>query len=108
MSQFFEAQDHVCRDLTLEFLSTLYVDVIRVPCYQESYISFYLNREFYELHLSAFNTIFGCPPSLDLPYHCVPQEFNPNSFLYKIAGDHRYDSSYSKGMVIRNHGIQVA
>jgi len=64
MSKFLETQDHTYCDLTLEFLTTLHVEVMGNPQCQERYISFYLNREFYELNLSAFNSIFGFPPSL--------------------------------------------
>ena len=44
---------------------------------------FYLNREFYELNLSAFNSIFGLSPSMDLPYQNVPKEFNQMRFGMK-------------------------
>ena len=78
------------------------------PCCQEGYISFYLNREFYELNLSACNSIFGFSPSIDLPYRHVPKEFNPNAFWNEIFGDYWYDISYSKDTIIRNPYIRVA
>jgi len=68
MSQFLEIRDHTYRDLTLEFFITLYVEVMSGPRCQEAYIFFYLNREFYELNFSAFNSIFGFSLSIDLPY----------------------------------------
>jgi len=46
-------------DLTPEFLSTLHVEFMSGPRCQNGYISFYLDREFYELNLSVFNSIFG-------------------------------------------------
>ena len=55
MGQCLETSEHTYWDLTLEFLSTLHVEVTSGPRCQEGYISFYLNREFYELNLSSFN-----------------------------------------------------
>ena len=78
------------------------------PRCQEGYISFYLNKEFHELNLSAFNSIFRFPPSMDLSYRYVPREFSPNAFRYELFKDHRYDTSHSKGMVIQNPYIRVA
>ena len=57
--------------------------------------------------MSAFNSVLGIPPSMDLSYLHVPKEFNSNTFWYEIFGDHRYDTSNSKGMVIRNPCIRV-
>jgi len=59
-------KDHTYYDLTLEFMSTLHVKVTSGAQCQEGYISFYLQGQFYELNLSAFNEIFGFPPSLDV------------------------------------------
>ena len=75
-----EIRDHTYQDVTLEFLSTLHVEVTSGPRCQESYISFYLNREFYDLNLSVFNSVFGFPPSMDLPYRYVPKDFNSHAF----------------------------
>jgi len=61
------------RNLTLEFLSTLHVEVTSGPRCQEGYISFYLNREFYKLNLSAFNSILGFSPSSDLDHRHGPR-----------------------------------
>jgi len=108
MDQFLETRDHTYRDVTLEFLSTLHVEVTSGPRFEEGYIFFYLNREFYELNLSAFNNIFGFLPSMDLPYHHVPKEFNPNAFWYELYGDHWYDTSNSKDIIIPNAYICVA
>ena len=85
-------REHIYRDLILKFLSTLDFDVTSGPCH-ECYIFFYLTVKFYELTFSAFNAIFCFPPSLDVSYHHVPQEFNPYSFWYEIVGDRGYDSS---------------
>jgi len=78
MGQFIEIRDDTYRDLTLEFLSTLHMEVTSGLRCQEVHISFYLDRVFYELSLSIFNSIFGFPQSMDLPYQHVPKEFNPN------------------------------
>ena len=80
IGQFIEMKDHTYRNLTLEFLSTLHVEVTQEPQCQADYISFYLQGQFYELNLSAFNDIFGFPPSLDLLLHQVSREFNLNAF----------------------------
>ena len=40
MGQFLEAQDHTYRDLTLEFLSTLHVEITSGSRFQEGYIFF--------------------------------------------------------------------
>ena len=96
------------RHLTLEFLCTLLVEVTSGSRCQETYISFYLIKEFYELNLSAFNSIFSFPPSMDLPCRHVPKEFNPNAFWNEISGNYWYDTSNSKGTVIRNPYIRVA
>jgi len=45
---------------------------------------------------------------MNLPYHLVPKEFNPNAFWYEFFQDHWYDTSNSKGTVFRNPCIQVA
>jgi len=42
MGHFLEIKEHTCRDLTLEFLSSLHVEVTRGPQRQVGYISFYL------------------------------------------------------------------
>ena len=73
--QFLKTRDHTYRDLTLEFLSTLHVEVTSGPRCQEGNIFFYHNREFYELNLSFFNSIFGFPPSMGLKYRHVQKEF---------------------------------
>jgi len=59
------------------------------------------------LNLSAFNSIFGFLPNLDLDRHHGPREFNPNTFWYTITGNYQYDDSYSKGTITRNSCIQV-
>ena len=100
MDQFLETRDHTYQDLTLEFLSTLHVEVmIDIRC-QEGYISFYINRKFCELNLSTFNSMFGFPPSIDLPCRHVPKDFNPNAFGYELFEDYWYDTCNSKGTII--------
>ena len=69
---------------------------------------FYLQGEFYELNFSAFNDVFGFPPSLELPWHHVPQEFNRNVFWYEINGNYQYNTGTYKGTFIRNPDIRVA
>jgi len=108
MEQFLKTKDHTYRDLTLEFLTTLHVEVMSGPHYQEGYISFYLNREFYELNFSGFNSVFYFSSSMDLPYQHVPKEFNSNAFWHQLSGVHHYDTSNSKGTIIRNPCIRVA
>ena len=67
MGHFIEIKEHTYRYLTLEFLSTLHVEVTQGPQCQVWYISFYLQAQFYELNLGTFNSIFGIPPSMGLP-----------------------------------------
>ena len=64
--------------------------------------------EFYELNLSAFNSIFGFSLSLNLPYCHIPKEFNSNSFWDELSRDYQYDTSNSKSTVIQNPRIRVA
>ena len=59
MGQFIEPTDHTYHALTLKFLSMLNVEIIRGPRFQEGYISFYLQGQFYELNLNVFHEIFG-------------------------------------------------
>jgi len=66
---FIEMKVHIYRDLTLEFLSTLHVEVTRGPQHQAGYIFCYSQGQFYELNLGTFNSIFGFPPSMDLRNH---------------------------------------
>ena len=80
MGQFLEIEEYTYGDLTLESLSTLHVKVTRGSQCQAGYISFYLQDQLYELNLDTFNSIFGFPPSTDLPNRQVPREFNPNAF----------------------------
>ena len=42
IGHFLEIKEHTYQDLTLEFLSTLHVEVTRGPQCQAGYISFYL------------------------------------------------------------------
>jgi len=97
--KFLEIRDHTYCDLKHEFLSMVHVEVMSGPRCQEGYILFYLNRKFYKLNLSAFNSIFNFPPSNDLPYRHVPKEFNPHAFWHEIFGDHWYDTRNSKGTI---------
>jgi len=66
MGQFLETRDRTYREPPLEFLSTLHVEVMSGPRCQEGYISIYLNKEFYELNLRAFNSTFDFPLSMNL------------------------------------------
>ena len=54
------------------------------PHCREGYISFYLNKESYELNFSAFNSIFGFSSSMDLPYRHVPKDFTHMLFGTKF------------------------
>ena len=101
MGQFLETRDYTYQDLTLEFLRTLDVEVMSGPRCQEGYSSFYLNREFYELNLSAFNSIFGFLPSMDIPYRYVLKEFNLNVIWYETYGIIDMTLVIPKGMVIK-------
>jgi len=62
------------------------VEVTSGRCCPEGCISFYLNSEFYKLNLSAFNSIFGFSPSMDMLYHHAPKDFNQNAFWNEILG----------------------
>ena len=79
MGQFLETWDHTYRNFPLKFLGTLHMEVTSGPWCQERCISFYLNGEFYEVNLSAFNSIFDIQPSTNLTYWHVPRECNPNA-----------------------------
>jgi len=50
MGQFVEFRDCTYRNLILEFLSTLHVEIIRGPRCQEGYSSFYLQGQLFELN----------------------------------------------------------
>jgi len=67
IGHFIEIKEHTYRDLTLEFMSTSHVEVTRGPQCQAGYILFYFQGQFYELNLGTFNSIFGFPPSMNLP-----------------------------------------
>jgi len=108
MSQFLDLREHTYRDLTLEFLSTLHIEVTRGPQCQAGYISFYLQGQLYELKLGAFNSIFSFLPSMDLPNHQVPRKFNPDVFWGELLGSVRYSTSSVKCTHIRNPYIRVA
>jgi hypothetical protein len=108
MEHFIERKDHTYRDLTLEFLSTLHVEVTSGAQCQAGYISFYLLGQFYEMNLGSFNEIFGFPPSLDVPLRAVPRQFNPNAFWFEITGNYNYNTSSCKCTQIRNPCIRVA
>jgi len=68
----------------------------------------YFLLKFFKLNLSVFNSIFGFPPSMDLNHRCVPKEFNPNAFWNSITRSYQYDTSNSKGTIIRNLYTRVA
>jgi len=63
---FYRNKNNAYQDLTLEFLSTLYVEVTRGPQCQARYISFYLQGKFYELNLGTVKSIFNFSPNMDL------------------------------------------
>jgi len=107
MGYFIEIKEHTYQDLTLKFLSTLHVEVIRGSQYQVGYISFYLQGQSYELNLGTFNCIFGFPPSMDLPNRQVPCEFNSNAIYGELLGSVRYNTNSSKCTHIRNPCIRV-
>jgi len=75
---------HTYQDLIQEFLCTLYVKVVKGPQCQEGYISFYLQGQFYELNLSAFNELFGFSPSLDVSLRQVPMNLTPMCLRVKF------------------------
>jgi len=75
---------------------------------KRGYISFYLQGQFYELNLSAFNEIFGFSPSLDVSMRKVPRQINSNAFWLFIARDYNYNTSSCKCTHIRNPCIRVA
>jgi len=108
MGHFLKIKEHTHRDMTLEFLSTLYVEVTGGPQCPAGYISFYLQGQLYELNLGTFNSIFGFPPSMDLSHCQVPREFNPNTFWGELSGSVRYSTSSSKCTHITNPCIGVA
>jgi len=108
MEHFIERKDHTYRDLTLEFLSTLHVEVTSGAQCQAGYLSFYLLGQFYEMNLSAFNEIFGFPLSLDVTLRKVPRQFNPSAFWFELARNYNYNTSSCKCTQIRNPCIQVA
>jgi len=106
MGQFLEIKEHTYRDLTLEFVSTLHVEVTTGAQCQAGNISFYLQGQLYELNLGTFISIFGFPP--DLPNHQVPRKFNSNAFWGELSGSVRYITTSSKCSHIRNPYIRVA
>jgi len=108
MGHFLEINEQTYWDLTLEFLSTLHVEVTRGPQCQAEYVSFYLLGQFYKMNLGTFNSIFGFPPSKDLSSQQVPRKFNPNAFWGEVSGSVRYNTSLSKCTYIRNPYIRVA
>ena len=108
MGHFVERKEHTYRDLNLEFLSTLHIEVTRGHQCQAGYISFYLQGQLYELKLGTFNSIFGFPPRMDLSNSQVPREFNPNAFWGELSGSVRYSSSLSRCTHIRNPCIRAA
>jgi len=108
MSQFLELKEHTYRDLILEFLSTLHVEVTRGPQCQARYISFYLQDQLYELNLGTFNNTFSFPPRMDLANRQVPDEFNPHALWGELSGSVRYSTSSLKCTHIRNPYIRVA
>ena len=86
MGQFIEMKDHTYYDLTLEFLSTLHVEVTSGAQHQVGCILFHLQGQFYELNLSAFNEIFGFPLSLDVTMRKVPRQFKPKCVWASDSG----------------------
>jgi len=84
------------------------MEVMSGPRCQEGYISFYINRDFFELNLNAFNSTFNFSPCLDLDRCYGPRKFNPNAFWYTITAKYQHDASHSKVTIIRNHCIGEA
>ena len=108
MGHFIEIQDHTYLDLTLEFLSTLHVDVTRGPPCQARYMSFSLQGQLYELNFGTFKNIFGFPPIMDLSHRQFLCEFNQNAFWGKLSGNVRYSTRSLKCTHIRNPRNRVA
>ena len=61
---------------------------------------FYFNREFYELNLSAFNSIISFLPNLDLDQRHVDKEFNLNAFWYTITRNYQHDVAILKAQLL--------
>jgi len=108
VGHYIEIKEHTYRNLTLEFLGTLHIEVTRGPQCQARYISFYLQGQLYELNLGTFNIIFDFSPCMDLLNWRVPREFIPNPFWGELSGSVRYNTSSSKCTHIRNPCIRVA
>ena len=60
------------------------------------------------MNLSAFNEIFGFPPSLDVTLRTVPRQFNPSAFWLETAGNYNYNTSSCKCTQIKKPCIQIA
>ena len=108
MSHFLELKEHTYRDLTLEFLCTLHVEVTRGHQCQAGHILFYLQGQLFELNIGTFNSIFGFPPSMNLSHRQVSREFNPNAFWGELSGSIRCNTSSSKCKHMTNPCIRVA
>jgi len=106
MGQFIKMKDHTYRDLTLESLSTLHVEVTSGA--QRQRVIYHFICRFYELNLRAFNEIFDFPPSLDVTMCKVLRQFNPNAFWHQVPRDYNYNTSSCKCTYIRNPCIRVA
>lgn len=72
MDHFIKMKDHMYKDLTIEFLSALDIEVTWGPRCQESTFPSSYKGNSYELNLSTPNIMFSFSPSLDLPCHQVP------------------------------------
>jgi len=103
-----EIKEHTYQDLTLEFLSTLHVEVTRGSRCQAGHRLFYLQGQFYEMNLGTFNSMLGFPLSMDLSNHQIPREFNLNAFWGELSRGVRYNASSLKCTHIRNSYIIVA
>jgi len=76
MRHFLELKEHTYSDVTLEFLSTIHVEVTRGPQCQARYISFYLQGQLYELNLGTLNSIFGFQGQLYIIYRTAKSPAN--------------------------------
>lgn len=92
-------------NLTLDFFSTLSVELIQGQHCQNSRIAFQLLGHHHTFTLDEFNNVFALPTGLDITHHKIPPSFDKRHFWCQIADSASYNPTSSKATNINAHKV---
>lgn len=102
MQNFLDVRCSTYSNLTLEFFSTISVEVIQCQKCQNGRITFQLLGRRHTLTLDEFNNIYVLPTSLDIVHRRIPPSFDKFLLWSQNAGGTSYNLTSSKVTNITN------